>query len=45
MIETEYGANDSRLSPVLEQRLELFTADGQKKQAKKVRKRIKRLAR
>jgi len=45
MIETEHGANDSRLLPVLEQRLELFTADGQKKQAKKVRKRIKRLAR
>jgi tetratricopeptide (TPR) repeat protein len=45
ILETEYGPNDPRLLPVLEQRLELFTADGQKKQAKKVRKRIKKLAR
>ena len=45
MIETEYGPNDPRLLPVLEQRLELFTADGQKRQAKKVRKQIKKLTR
>ena len=44
-LETEYGANDSRLLPVLDQRLELYTAAGRKKQAKKVRKRIKKLAR
>jgi tetratricopeptide (TPR) repeat protein len=44
-IETEYGPNDSRLLPVLEQRLELFTANGQKKEAKRVRKRIKKISR
>jgi len=45
MLEAEYGPNDSRLLPVLEQRFELFTTFGQKKQAKKVGKRIKRLSR
>jgi hypothetical protein len=44
-MESQYGADDPRLLPVLEQRLEILTAAGQKKQAKKVRKRIKKLAR
>jgi tetratricopeptide (TPR) repeat protein len=44
-MEAQYGADDPRLLPVLEQRLEVLTAAGQKKQAKKVRKRIKKLAR
>ena len=44
-MESQYGADDPRLLPALEQRLEILTAAGQKKQAKKVRKRIKKLAR
>ncbi len=44
-MEAQYGADDPRLLPVLEQRVEVLTAAGQKKQAKKVRKRIKKLAR
>jgi tetratricopeptide (TPR) repeat protein len=44
-IEAEHGPTDSRLLPVLEQRMGLFTANGQKREAKKVRKRIKKLSR
>ena len=44
-MEAQYGADDPRLLPVLEQRLEVLTSAGQKKQAKKIRKRIKKLAR
>ena len=44
-IEAEHGPTDVRLLPVLEQRLELCTSNGQKKQAKKVRKQIKKLSR
>jgi tetratricopeptide (TPR) repeat protein len=44
-MEAQYGADDSHLLPVLEQRRNILTAAGQKKQAKKVGKRIKKLAR
>lgn len=44
-LETKYGPSDSRLMPVLGQRLELFEGAGQKKEAKKVRKRMKKLSR
>jgi tetratricopeptide (TPR) repeat protein len=44
-LEAEYGATDSRLMPVLSQRLELLQGAGQKKEAKQVRKRITKLSR
>ena len=44
-MEAQYGTDDPRLLPVLEQRVEVLTAAGQKKQAKKVRKRMKKLTR
>jgi tetratricopeptide (TPR) repeat protein len=44
-MEAQYGADDSHLLPVLEQRRDVLMAAGQKKQAKKVGKRIKKLAR
>jgi len=44
-LEAQHGATDPQLLPVLEQRLELLTRAGNKKEAKKVRKRIKKLAR
>ena len=44
-METQYGADDPHLLPVLEQRRDVLTAAGQKKQAKKVGKRMKKLAR
>jgi hypothetical protein len=43
--ETRYGPSDKRLLPVLGQRLELLEGAGQKKEAKKVRKRMKKLSR
>jgi len=44
-MEALYGADDPRLLPVLEQRIEILTSAGQKKQAKKIGKRIKKLTR
>jgi len=44
-MEAQYGTDDPHLLPVLEQRRDVFTAAGQKKQAKKVGKRMKKLAR
>jgi len=44
-MEAHYGVDDPRLLPVLEQRLEILTAAGQKKQAKKVGKRMKKMRR
>ena len=44
-MEADFGADDPRLLPVLEQRIEVLTAAGQKKQAKKIGKRMKKLAR
>ena len=44
-MEAQYGADDPRLLPVLEQRIEVLTSAGQKKQAKKVGKRIKKMIR
>ena len=41
-MEAQYGADDPRLLPVLKQRFNVLTAAGQKKQAKKVGKRIKK---
>jgi tetratricopeptide (TPR) repeat protein len=43
--EAEYGPSDQRLMPVLGQRLQLLEGAGQKKEAKKVRKRMKKLSR
>jgi tetratricopeptide (TPR) repeat protein len=43
--EAEYGPSDRRLMPVLGQRLELLEGAGQKKEAKKVRKRMKKISR
>lgn len=43
--EAEYGPSDKRLMPVLGQRLELLEGAGMKKEAKKVRKRMKKLSR
>jgi tetratricopeptide (TPR) repeat protein len=43
--EAQYGPSDKRLLPVLGQRLELLEGAGQKKEAKKVRKRMKKLSR
>jgi len=44
-MEAQYGADDPRLLPVLDQRFDVLTAAGQKKQAKKIGKRMKKLAR
>jgi len=44
-MEAQYGADDPRLLPVLEQQRDVLTAAGQRKQAKKVGKRMKKLAR
>jgi len=44
-MEAQYGAGDPHLLPVLEQQRDVLTAAGQKKQAKKVGKRMKKLAR
>ena len=44
-MEAQYGADDPHLLPVLEQQRDVLTAAGQKKQAKKVGKRMKKLAR
>lgn len=44
-MEVDFGADDPRLLPVLEQRIEVLTAAGQKKQAKKIGKRIKKMKR
>jgi tetratricopeptide (TPR) repeat protein len=44
-LEAQYGTSDKRLMPVLGQRLELFESAGEKKQAKKTRKRMKKLSR
>ena len=44
-LEADFGADDPRLLPVLEQRIEILTAAGQKKQAKKIGKRIKKMRR
>jgi hypothetical protein len=44
-LEARYGPSDKRLMPVLGQRLELYESAGNKKQAKKIRKRIKKLSR
>jgi tetratricopeptide (TPR) repeat protein len=44
-MEAQYGADDPHLIPVLEQQRDVLTAAGQKKQAKKVGKRMKKLAR
>jgi hypothetical protein len=44
-MEAQYGADDPRLLPVLEQRIEVLTSAGQKKQAKKIGKRIKKMSR
>lgn len=44
-LEARYGPSDKRLLPVLGQRLELYKSAGNKKQAKKVGKRMKKLSR
>jgi len=44
-LEARYGPADRRLMPVLGQRLEICEAAGNKKEAKKTRKRMKKLAR
>jgi hypothetical protein len=44
-LEAQYGPSDTRLLPILNQRLELYESAGKKKEAKKVRKRIKKLSR
>jgi tetratricopeptide (TPR) repeat protein len=44
-LETQYGPTDKRLLPVLSQRQALYESAGNKKQAKKIRKRIKKLSR
>lgn len=44
-LETQYGPSDKRLMPVLGQRLELCESAGDKKQAKKIRKRMKKISR
>jgi tetratricopeptide (TPR) repeat protein len=44
-LEERYGPSDKRLLPVLGQRLELYESAGNKKQAKKIRKRMKKLSR
>ncbi|MEJ2190669.1 MAG: hypothetical protein P8Y93_14970 [Acidobacteriota bacterium] len=42
-LEAQYGPDDRRLVPVLQQRVDLLTRTGNKKEAKKLRKRIKKL--
>jgi len=44
-LETQYGPEDLRLVPVLEQRADLLIRAGNTKEAKKVRKRVKKLTR
>jgi tetratricopeptide (TPR) repeat protein len=44
-LEKKYGASDSRLMPVLGQRLELLEGARRKKEAKQVRKRMKKISR
>jgi hypothetical protein len=44
-LEARYGPSDKRLLPVLGQRLELYESAGNKKQAKKTRKRMKKISR
>jgi len=44
-LEAQYGPSDKRLVPILSQRLVLYESAGNKKQAKKIRKRIKKLSR
>ena len=44
-LEAQYGPSDKRLLPVLSQRQELYESAGNKKQAKKLKKRIKKLSR
>jgi tetratricopeptide (TPR) repeat protein len=44
-LETQYGPSDKRLMPILSQRQELCEAAGDKKQAKKIKKRIRKLSR
>jgi len=44
-LEARYGPSDKRLMPALGQRLELYEAAGKKRDAKKIRKRMKKLSR
>jgi len=44
-LEARYGESDKRLLPVLSQRQALYESAGNKKQAKKIKKRIKKLSR
>jgi len=44
-LEAQYGPSDTRLVPVLTQRQMLYESAGNKKQAKKIKKRIKKLSR
>lgn len=44
-LESVYGASDKRLLPCLEQQQEIYTGSGNKKQAKKTAKRIKKISR
>ena len=44
-LEAQYGTSDKRLVPVLTQRQTLYESAGNKKQAKKIKKRIKKLSR
>ena len=44
-LEAQYGPSDKRLVPVLTQRQGLYESAGEKKQAKKIKKRLKKLSR
>jgi tetratricopeptide (TPR) repeat protein len=44
-LETQYGPSDTRLVPVLSQRQGLYESAGNKRQAKKIKKRLKKLSR
>jgi hypothetical protein len=44
-LEAQYGPSDKRLVPVLSQRQALYESAGNKKQAKKIKKRLKKLSR
>ena len=44
-LDAQYGPDDRRLAPVLQQRIDLLTRAGNKKEAKQVRKRLKKLTR
>ena len=44
-LEAQYGPSDKRLVPVLSQRQALYESAGNKKQAKKIKKRLKKLTR